>query len=788
MFRYPRIGLAKLIFSTLIFLITASPVFALTLTPPHPIATDYDSQKPSLWVHGSTVYMAWKAYTDGDQHILFQRSMDNGTTWNSKQTLALGVARPVIVSNGTTVFIIGVNQDTVPYGLVRGFFRRSTNNGHTFEPIQNIGFVGDIGQIKMILDGSNVYLAWVSDYAQNINFQKSPDNGATWNAPIVVATGQSANVSFSLAAGSANVYVSWSGPGGYLGTALFLIHSGDHGSHFDFPQLLCYCGGTRLATDGDALYIMTVSGPYSSRDDMVKISRSLDHGIMWQPDLNSTEARISNIPVHADAAYTLELLIRNHAIYAFWGDGIIRFRSSSDGIIWNPPLDEDEDTLSGNGGAYQAETAVSGSSVYIAWSDGSSNGDKLFRYSTDSGVNWNPPLREEPKNIGNSRSLDIAIGAAGSQVYVVWPSDGIVMRRNAILPRITSISPSSGSVGTLVIITGENFGVSQDTSTVTFDLTLAPVSSWSDTRIEVMVPPLIPGNYNVVVTTNGKTSSAVFFEISLLSPVEGHIHICDDINDPPDCPFSSDTWEFWQHMTGFHRPGGGIKGSDDTFAWDINLAPEPADKGKAIFAVAPGNIVRYGGIDVPGGCSGAVLIEHNANGDKWWSGYLHMQIDHSVREGLDVDNTTVVGTISNKACGNVGEIGNHLHFVVYAGKNIQGGLKSFDVGIVERPDTDAPFVKIKKPDGGTVKSGKKSTIKWESSDNVVIVSQDIYLSVDGGRTFPIVIALGLPGDIHTFEWFVSSSYQTTQGRIRVVARDGSGNEGKDSSDKNLTIK
>ena len=229
----------------LILLLTASHVFALTFGPPEIISSDYDTRLPTLYAQDSTVYMAWKAYVSSDQHILFQRSMDSGTTWNSKQTLALGVSRPVIVSNGTTIFIIGVNQDAVPYGLVRGFFRRSIDQGHTFESIQDIGFVGDIRQIKMILDGPNVYLAWVSDYGQNINFRTSPDGGATWNPAIVVATGQSANGSFSLAASSANVYVSWSGPGGYLGTALFLIHSGDYGSHFDVPQLLCSCGGSK---------------------------------------------------------------------------------------------------------------------------------------------------------------------------------------------------------------------------------------------------------------------------------------------------------------------------------------------------------------------------------------------------------------------------------------------------------------------------------------------------------------------------------------------------------------
>ena len=106
---------------------------------------------------------------------------------------------------------------------------------------------------------------------------------------------------------------------------------------------------------------------------------------------------------------------------------------------------------------------------------------------------------------------------------------------------------------------------------------------------------------------------------SILSPVAGPLHICTDPNDIPDCPFSPNAWEFWQHKTGFHggeSPHCGIACSDDTFAWDVNLNGEPADRGKPVFAVAKGKVVKYAGDRKPGGCSGAVLIEHELGGSK----------------------------------------------------------------------------------------------------------------------------------------------------------------------------
>jgi hypothetical protein len=81
------------------------------------------------------------------------------------------------------------------------------------------------------------------------------------------------------------------------------------------------------------------------------------------------------------------------------------------------------------------------------------------------------------------------------------------------IPQITSISPASGSVGTVVTITGTNFGTTQGTSSVSFSTTAATVSSWSDTQIIATVPTLSAGTYNVAVTTSAGSSNLVSFQI-----------------------------------------------------------------------------------------------------------------------------------------------------------------------------------------------------------------------------------------------------------------------------------
>jgi hypothetical protein len=97
-------------------------------------------------------------------------------------------------------------------------------------------------------------------------------------------------------------------------------------------------------------------------------------------------------------------------------------------------------------------------------------------------------------------------------------------------PSITSLSPTSGPVGTSVTLTGTNFGSGQGASTVTFNGTPAgTANNWSATSITVPVPAGATSGL-VVVTVGGMTSNGVAFtvvgpppNITSLSPVLGTV-------------------------------------------------------------------------------------------------------------------------------------------------------------------------------------------------------------------------------------------------------------------------
>ena len=92
----------------------------------------------------------------------------------------------------------------------------------------------------------------------------------------------------------------------------------------------------------------------------------------------------------------------------------------------------------------------------------------------------------------------------------------------AVQPSISSFSPATGSVGTAVTIQGQNFGVVQSTSTVTFNGISAAIQSWTPTKIIANVPSGNAGGYvRVNVGSLSAQSSTQFGGAAMSTPIPG---------------------------------------------------------------------------------------------------------------------------------------------------------------------------------------------------------------------------------------------------------------------------
>ena len=127
-----------------------------------------------------------------------------------------------------------------------------------------------------------------------------------------------------------------------------------------------------------------------------------------------------------------------------------------------------------------------------------------------------------------------------------------------------------------------------------------------------------------------------------------------------------------------------------------------------------------------------------------------------------------------------------LKFRVTARDNrLAGGGVNYDLMQINVTNTGEPFA-LTTPNGGEVWNGSTQTVTWNVAGTAAApinaANVDIHLSVDGGQTFPIVLATGVPNDgSHD----VATPAVTTQNaRVRVT---GSGNIFFDASNADFAI-
>ncbi|MCC6426072.1 MAG: agmatine deiminase family protein [Phycisphaerales bacterium] len=97
-----------------------------------------------------------------------------------------------------------------------------------------------------------------------------------------------------------------------------------------------------------------------------------------------------------------------------------------------------------------------------------------------------------------------------------------------------------------------------------------------------------------------------------------------------------------------------------------------------------------------------------------------------------------------------------------------------------------PVAYLRTPNGGdTYTPDTNLDIRWITDDDVSVSNVDLLLSLDGGDTYPITLASATADDgSHT--WTIPN-YYTHHARIKVIARDASGNTGFDASDADFAI-
>lgn len=154
-----------------------------TWSPPNRM-TYYSIGLPPLAmaVQGPKVHIVY----DHLGEIFYRRSIDNGKSWEQPKRLTWGGCSPFMLDIGVSgdyVHIAFSSFGWVDYPDL--FYKRSTNNGETWENTQRITWnQGITDYLSLSVAGENVHVAYTEDslYFEHwdLFYRKSTDNGETW--------------------------------------------------------------------------------------------------------------------------------------------------------------------------------------------------------------------------------------------------------------------------------------------------------------------------------------------------------------------------------------------------------------------------------------------------------------------------------------------------------------------------------------------------------------------------------------------------------------------------------
>ena len=145
------------------------------------ISMNGDCKYPAVATEGNKVYLAWQVTEIRPRAIYFQRSIDEGRTWNSARKISKengDCMPPSMAANSGILHLVWIDCGEVIDGAL--YYTRSLDGGDTREKERILVDNVNSAQYPIIAcEGSSVYLIW-QDVTTQVFFKASHDQGLTW--------------------------------------------------------------------------------------------------------------------------------------------------------------------------------------------------------------------------------------------------------------------------------------------------------------------------------------------------------------------------------------------------------------------------------------------------------------------------------------------------------------------------------------------------------------------------------------------------------------------------------
>lgn len=332
------------------------------------------SYDPAVAVNGANVYVVWSDSWNGD--IFFKRSADAGATWQASKRLKANdgySGHPRIAVNGANIYVTWVDQTS---GNDEIYFNRSGDNGATWQSTKRLTFNSGYSLWPQIaISDVNPCVVWQDDTPGDnvIDFRKSLDGGATWQSARQLTNYPGSSMMPDIVGDGANLYVVYAG----LFSASWEVYfrrSLDGGATWQSQKRLTYNAGgssnAKIAISGANLFVVWEDDTPGNND--IYFKKSTDQGVTWQT--------IKNLTNNAGGSYSPEIAASGANVYVTWyddtsGNNEIYVRKSVDGgETWQSSqrLTNDADD------SLYPDIAVSGANVYVAWQDTASGNAEIY--------------------------------------------------------------------------------------------------------------------------------------------------------------------------------------------------------------------------------------------------------------------------------------------------------------------------------------------------------------------------------------------------------------------------
>jgi hypothetical protein len=329
-------------------------------------------------------------------------------------------------------------------------FRRSSDNGASFQAAENLSNnLGNSTNAIVAAHKNNVYVIWTDDTIGNtdIYFRKSSDYGNNFNRTINLSSNNGSSLSPQLAVSDNHVYIVWSDDT-RGNNDIDLKASHDYGNTFNRTRPISRTIGSslspQLAVSDNHVYIVWTEaisqGTWRSNGHSTNISNS-DIDLKASHDYGNTFNRTSPISRTNASSLSPQLAVSDNHVYIVWTEAIsqdssdVYFRKSSDNAT---TLEGAKNISEDFSPSSDPEMEVLGNDkLYITWTNVSNDKSKIsFEASGDGGEHFDNPLSLSTPLPGHfSHSSHIITSV--NNIYAVWVEDGPYAKGDIFFKRIS---------------------------------------------------------------------------------------------------------------------------------------------------------------------------------------------------------------------------------------------------------------------------------------------------------------------------------------------------------------